>query len=128
LVESAAQQLAKAAELFAGQLLRLVIWDAYRPEAVQEQLRAVNADERYVLSESNHTKGLAIDLTLATPDGVYLPMGSDFDDFSERAHTDFVDLTEVERTNRSQLRQVMEQVGFQGWPYEWWHFNYVGSN
>src|SRR6185369_1865917 len=69
-----------------AQGFKLVIWDAYRPMNAQEQLRQFCSDDRYVAKHSNHSKGIAIDLTLADKlTGQKVDMGTDFDDFSENA-------------------------------------------
>lgn len=120
----AAEQLVEAAEAFRAQGLRIVIWDGYRTPEVQRQLRAVNSDDHYVLEDSKHCEGLAIDLTLARPDGRYLDMGTDYDDFTPRAHADATELTDEQRANRALLAGTMQSCGFTQWPYEWWHFDY----
>jgi len=106
--------------------LRLVIWDAHRDNEVQMRLQDTGADEKYVLDESKHVQDLAVDVTLASLKGDYLDMGTDFDDFSERAHRDAADLSVVQRANRELLEKGMEAAGFVGWPYEWWHYDYEG--
>ncbi len=124
--ERAAQALLNAVTLFSEQDLRIVIWDTYRTPTVQQKLRrAVNYDERYVLEDSNHCKGLAIDLTLARPDGTYLDMGTDHDDFSPRAHANATRLRPEQLANRQLLAVTMQRAGFSQWPYEWWHFDYL---
>jgi len=125
---TAAQALRRAAELFRQQHLRLVIWDAYRSNQVQEQLRAVEPDDQYVLKESNHCLGLAVDVTLATDTDERLDMGTDHDDFSPMAHTDAQGLTAEQAHNRQLLIDIMQQAGFRVWPYEWWHFDYIGDD
>lgn len=124
LEETAAQHLAEAALKIVEFELRPVIFDAHRPEVAHKQLLAVNSDPRYVLEDSNHPKGLAIDLTLARPDGRYVDMGTDFDDFTERAHSDYPGLNKVQKNNRLFLKTLMAQHGFMQWPYEWWHFDF----
>jgi D-alanyl-D-alanine dipeptidase len=125
---AAAEQLAKAAEYFGDYAMRVVIWDAYRPVEVQEKLLAFNDDDKYVLDPniSKHPLGLALDITLAYKDGELLDMGTDFDDFSPKAHLDTEDLTYEQRSNRSFLAEGMEKFGFSQWPYEWWHFDFEG--
>jgi D-alanyl-D-alanine dipeptidase len=76
---------------------------------------------------SNHLKGLAVDLTLANYDGTYLDMGTDFDDFSERAHVDSALITPDQQANRKILQTAMEAHGYKPWPYEWWHFDYPAT-
>ncbi len=123
----AAAQFMQAAALFRAHDLRVVIWDGYRPPEVQQKLRAVNAayDVEYILEDSNHCKGLAIDLTLARTDGTYLDMGTGFDEFNARSHAHATDITPDQAANRQLLRSVMEQCGFSQWPYEWWHYDYL---
>ena len=95
---------------------RLVIWDAWRPQAVQEALyeahyrdvarahpelpaeRIAALASRYVSRPSTdpccpapHTTGGAVDLTIADGSGSELPMGTDFDDFSRAARADHFD-------------------------------------
>jgi len=127
LAKVTAQKLRQASELFRQQSLRLVIWDAYRPAEAQEKLRQANPDSRYVAENSKHCLGLAVDATLADVDGRYLNMGTDFDEFTERAHIDAHDLTTAQRANRDMLHAVMQQVGFRPWQYEWWHFEDLQS-
>ena len=121
---AAAQQLKKVEESLEVQGYRLVIWDAYRPAEVQEKLRAIQSDSRYVAEDSNHNHGVAIDLSLALADGTYLDMGTDFDDFTPAAHVEAEGLTDNQQSNRQILAAAMEEHGFRQWPYEWWHFDY----
>lgn len=125
LIPAAASALAQAADLLQEQGYRLVVWDAYRSPEVQKVLLGKVTDERYVLLDSNHCKGRAVDVTLA--DGVsgdLLDMGTDHDDFTEKAHADAPDLSPQAQQHRQLLVDVMEQCGFTQWPYEWWHFDY----
>ena len=139
---------------------RLVIWDAWRPQAVQEALYEAHYRDvarahpklpaeqiaalasRYVSRPSTdsccpapHTTGGAVDLTVADGSGSELPMGTDFDDFSAAASTDFFDApvrsgrrpSDIElryRRNRRMLLEVMASVGFTNYAEEWWHFDY----
>jgi D-alanyl-D-alanine dipeptidase len=103
--------------------LRLVIWDAYRTEDIQEKLRAVCSDNRYVAEVSNHTKGLAVDVTIADfSTRKLVDMGSDHDEFGKRAHE------EHQIHNRKILDEVMLRHGFSDNHYEWWHFDFGVEN
>jgi len=124
LTHAAAEHLAQAANLLRPQRQRLVIWDAYRPIEAQQQLRQVETNNKYVAENSQHCLGLAVDVTIATEDGTYLDMGTDFDEFTELAHLDVAGLTDLQRSNRAILHQAMQEAGFTPWPYEWWHFEY----
>lgn len=116
-------QLAKAAEFFDKHGYQIVIFDAYRSPVVQEKLKAVCADTDYVAEISNHCRGITVDLTLSL-NGKYLDMGTEYDDFSQRAHADFPDLTPEQLANRQLLTEVLTQLNFQQHPNEWWHFDY----
>lgn len=110
---------------FQKQGYKVVVWDAFRTVDDQNKLLEANSDPRYVASDSNHCKGKAIDMTLATKDGQYLDMGTDFDSFSEEAHADYDGLTDQQKANRQLLTQTMQQHGFVAHPYEWWHFDFL---
>lgn len=107
--------------------LGLKVWDAYRPLSVQQKMWNLIRDERYVSNpaknQGRHTRGTAVDVTLVDNLGRELPMPSDFDDFSERAHRDYAGGTAEERRNRQLLEVVMQRHGFLGYPTEWWHFD-----
>jgi D-alanyl-D-alanine dipeptidase len=107
--------------------LGLKIWDAYRPLSVQRKMWDLIRDERYVSDPSKnqgrHTRGTAVDVTLVDRLGRELPMPSDFDDFSERAHRDYRGGTLEQRQHRQLLETVMQRHGFIGFPTEWWHFD-----
>jgi len=109
--------------------LGLKIWDGFRPIAAQWKFWELVPDERYVSDPKKggrHTRGTAVDLTLITKDGQELPMPSIFDDFSEKAHRNYMGAIHEEINNRELLQTVMEKHGFVGLPTEWWHFDLVG--
>ncbi len=124
LIAPAAEALGLVADTLGQQGYKLVIWDAYRTPAVQKTLQSFEPDQRYVLEESKHCQGLAIDLTLADKSGNLLNMGTDHDDFSARAHADAADLSTEQLRNRQLLTMAMRQERFVQWPYEWWHFDF----
>lgn len=117
------QLVAVAAEL-ATQNLTIAIFDAYRPVCVQEQLKQFCDDTDYVAEVSNHCRGITIDMTIVDQNNVYLDMGTDYDDFSPKAHAHCIDLTEEQLNNRRLLREIMNRFGFVQHPNEWWHFDY----
>lgn len=121
-------QLKFAAEKMRELGYRIVIWDAYRTKDVQKILRSICTDERYVATDSNHTKGIGLDMTLAKTNGEYLDMGTDHDDFSEKSHSGFRNLSAEQLKNREILSQLMKTAGFSQNKYEWWHFDFVGTN
>jgi len=101
----------------------------------------------YIASPSSHSRGSTVDLTIVplprsnievyTPgqplvacneqsslrfrDGS-LDMGTGYDCFDPMAHLMASGLTSQQRANRMLLSIVMEQAGFAGYRYEWWHF------
>lgn len=107
--------------------LGLKVWDAYRPLSVQWKMWKLIRDDRYVSNPAKnrgrHTRGTAVDVTLVDKLGRELPMPSDFDDFSERAHRDYRGGTAEQRRNRQLLESAMRRHGFIGYPTEWWHFD-----
>lgn len=104
----------------------LKVWDAYRPVAAQKALWEVLPDRRFVAPPrkgSKHNRGAAVDLTLVDANGREVPMPSDFDTFSVRAHPDYAGGTSQRRHNRDRLRHAMLAEGFKPDKNEWWHFN-----
>ena len=125
LLPEAAKTLASAANKLRRQGYRIVIWDTYRPPEVQEILREICSDNRYVHIDSNHCRGISVDLSLTDPKGKYLDMGTDFDEFCEKAHLAAPGLTVEQKNNRDILAKNMVAAGFTQTPYEWWHFDYL---
>lgn len=128
LSKGAAHALAKASKEFVAKNLQIVLWDAYRTEDVQKRLQAFCDDDRYVAKKSNHTSGIAVDLTLADDKGILLDMGTDHDDFSEKAHSFSKDISSIQAKNRQILRDGMLDAGFSFDLYEWWHFDFEGNS
>lgn len=75
-----------------------------------------------------HATGGAVDLTLCK-DGVPLDMGTGFDDLTDRARTDYLELhpspaDEEARKNRRILYHLMASAGLVNYECEWWHYAY----
>ena len=108
--------------------LGLMVWDAYRPLAVQQAMWDAIKDPRYVsdpaVNAGRHTRGTAVDVTLVDQRGTPLAMPTDYDDFSEAAHVDAVDTAPQRAANALRLRRAMERRGFRSFPTEWWHFDW----
>jgi len=114
---------------FESRGLGLKVWDGFRPMEAQWKFWKLVPDERYVSDPrkgGRHTRGTAVDLTLVTKAGQELLMPSAFDDFSEKAHRDYMGASEEAIRNRELLQEVMERHGFIGIPTEWWHFDLIG--
>lgn len=110
--------------------LGLKIYDAYRPYSATVKFYEVYPDTDFVADPrygSRHNRGCAVDVTLidlTTKQELLMP--SDFDDFSEKAHPEYMDLPEEAIANRTLLFRVMQQHGFNHYPTEWWHFDFTG--
>jgi D-alanyl-D-alanine dipeptidase len=136
---------------------KFLVWDGWRPLDVQQalfngyytQIRVDNPDlKAHEIEEraqtfvsipserqgrpSPHFTGGAVDLTIADKNNNSLWMGTQFDDFSSAASSNYFEdpnhvLTEadkVARQNRRVLLEMMAKVGFTHYPEEWWHFDF----
>lgn len=104
----------------------------------------------YVAAHSEHSQGIAVDLTLVSTgerteprtsanagdctspipqrrhDGS-LDMGTDFDCFDRLSHTRASGITTEQRAARDILVEAMTREGFESYPREWWHFRFAGT-
>lgn len=126
LLRPVAERLAAVARRLRGEGYRLVLWDCYRPTSAHAELwRAVPragavADPAH---GSHHSRGAAVDLSLADLEGASLAMPTDHDAFGPRAHASALEgVPEPARRRRDALRQAMEAEGFVAYEREWWHF------
>ncbi len=128
----AAKAIAKAHKILKVKGLGgLKMFDCYRPRPYQLRLWNKMPNSNYVTPPwkgSQHTRGLAADLTIIDKEGKELDMGTPFDTFSEKAHSDSKNLPKQVLENRKILRGVLESVGFKGIRTEWWHFSYNIKN
>lgn len=126
--KAAAEKLHEAeAELMKKYNLRFKVFDGYRPLSVQKKLWEIMPDSRYVANPKNgsrHNRGAAVDLTLIDSTGRELEMGTPYDDFTDKAHSDYKDLPENILKNRQILKDIMVKYGFEPLTTEWWHFDY----
>jgi D-alanyl-D-alanine dipeptidase len=128
----AAKALKKIVAELKNENLSVKIFDAYRPYSVTEKMWEIVKDNRYAADPakgSGHNRGVAVDLTLIDlHTKKELPMGTGFDNFSDSAHTDFIELPDSVLQNRRLLKTVMEKYGFKSLDTEWWHFSLPGAN
>ena len=107
--------------------LELKVFDGYRPYEVTERMWEPYQDPDFVADPaegSRHNRGCAVDATLVdSATGEELPMPTDYDDFTEKAAHDYVDLPEGVIRNRDLLREVMEGHGFAALETDWWHYD-----
>ena len=105
----------------------LLLFDGYRPSPAQQKLWDKVPDRNYVAPPSEgsmHNRGVAVDLSLAGPNGAEADMGTPYDFFGPEAHRDYADLSEAVLQRRQLLRSAMESAGFQSIRTEWWHFSF----
>jgi D-alanyl-D-alanine dipeptidase len=124
--KEAADALKKMQKELNTQGLGLKIFDAYRPYSVTEKMWEPVQDDRYAADPkkgSGHNRGIAVDLTIINlKTKKELNMGTGFDNFSDTAHTDFINLPQQVLQNRMLLKTTMEKYGFKVLDTEWWHF------
>ena len=112
--------------------LGIKIFDAYRPYSVTEKMWEKVKDNRYAADPaqgSGHNRGISVDLTLIDlVTKKELPMPTGFDNFSDTAHEDFMDLPMQIINNREILKSVMGNNGFIALSTEWWHFYLPDAN
>ena len=86
---------------------------SYYPNVKKKEL----FNDGYIAAKSGHSRGSTVDLTI---DG--LDMGTPFDYFDPRSHTNAKSVTTEQHNNRMLLKKVMEENGFKNYAEEWWHY------
>jgi D-alanyl-D-alanine dipeptidase len=123
--EDAAEALGRASALAAPLGLKLCVFDAYRPPAAQWALWNHMPNPEFIADPqrgSHHSRGVAVDLTLATRDGRNLEMGTGFDAITPLSyHADTAVSQEAQR-NRLLLLGLMSAAGWDFYSKEWWHY------
>lgn len=144
LTKEAARALKSVSNEMNVQGYRLKVFDAYRPASAVKHFVLWGIEDLdlrmkpffypelekqelfikgYVASQSSHSRGSTIDLTLLDMQtGKEVDMGSPFDMFSEISHPDYRGVTDEQYENRMLLQGVMERNGFEPIDCEWWHF------
>ena len=147
LTQEAADALKLVSDDMKQQGLRLVIYDAYRPQQAVDhfarwaediadtRMKAVfypdvdKADlfeKGFIARRSGHSRGSTVDLTLLDEkSGTLLDMGGPFDFFGELSHPDYTGATPAQHANRMLLQSAMMKRGFKPLSTEWWHFTLV---
>jgi zinc D-Ala-D-Ala dipeptidase len=121
-----AEKLARVQAALEAEGLGLKMFDCYRPLSVQRKMWAILPDSNYVANPkvgSRHNRGAAVDVALVDRAGNALEMPTEFDDFSDRASSDYAGVSEAANLNRGRLRSFMEREGFRQLGSEWWHFD-----
>lgn len=133
--------------LLASKSLILVIYDAFRPLAIQKFMYETAPDylKPYIAPPPKpdskrgfHPRGVAIDCYLTDmqgnilsfptePDAFYPGYEKDnnYPQYLKKCHRDYngSDINEDQKNNRALLESMMISVGLEGLPHEWWHFN-----
>lgn len=122
-----AEALRKASARLQTRGLGIILYDAYRPYSVTEKMWEIEPDARYAADPrfgSGHNRGIAVDIGLyQLSTGKLLPMPTGFDNFTDTAHSDFMNLPQQILSNRQMLKTVMEKCGLKQLSTEWWHFS-----
>jgi D-alanyl-D-alanine dipeptidase len=106
--------------------LGLKIYDGYRPYSVTKLMWEILQDERYVANPKNgsrHNRGAAVDLTIVDSSGHEIEMPTGFDDFTDKASHNYMDLPQTVIDNRNLLKSIMQKYGFTPIQSEWWHYD-----
>ena len=149
LTSQAALALKKVQTELMGYDLSIKIFDSYRPQSAVDHFvrwaRNLNDtinksqyypnvkkqhlfQEGYIASQSGHSRGSTLDLTIVDLNtGKELDMGSPYDFFGIESWVDHKDLTAQQRANRMLLQQLMTKHGFRNYAKEWWHFTLKGE-
>ncbi|PTM08509.1 MAG: peptidase M15 [Bacteroidetes bacterium] len=129
--------------------LSIMIYDSYRPQtAVNHFIRwardlndTINKQgfypevkkqhlfqEGYISSQSGHSRGSTMDITLVDLNTCEpLDMGSPWDFFGPESWVANNNLTVQQRANRMLLQTVMLKHGFRIYTKEWWHFTLINE-
>ena len=133
LAAPAALAVARASKAAQADGFGLTIYDAYRPWRITKKLwdaTPVGPKKEYVANPkrgSKHNRGCAVDLTLHDlQTGKLVEMPTGFDDFSEKAHRDYMGASAAAISNRARLARYLKAEGFVGLSNEWWHFDFNG--
>ncbi len=147
LTKEAAHALRLVSDDMLQQGLRLVIYDAYRPQRAvdhfarwAEDLSAASMkavfypdvekadlfEQGFIARRSGHSRGSTVDLTLLDEaTGKLIDMGGPFDFFGELSHPAYPSVTPQQHANRMLLQAAMMKRGFKPLSTEWWHFTLV---
>ena len=110
--------------------LGLKIFDGYRPYSVTVKFYETAKDTTFVADPrkgSRHNRGCAIDLTIISlSNGRELEMPTGYDSFSAAAAANYDKASPHATANRFLLQTEMQAHGFQIYPSEWWHYDFIG--
>lgn len=131
LIAPAADALTLVQHALLAEGLTLLIYDAYRPVRATRAMvawalstgSAHLLEEGYIARRSFHSRGIAVDLTLADRhSGAPLDMGTAWDVFHPDSH--LASAVGHARQARLHLHAHMYAAGWLPFEKEWWHFNF----
>lgn len=149
LTTAAAQALEKVEKELNKKGMALKIFDAYRPQKAVDHFKkwATNVNDTlgkkefypqldkrnlfklgFIAGKSGHSRGSTVDLTIITiHNRQEIDMGSPFDFFGSISHFDSQEINDVQKHNRTLLKNIMSKYGFKGYAKEWWHFTLINE-
>lgn len=107
-------------EIWARDPQDLKMKDKYYPNLDKPEL----FKQGYIMHKSSHSRGSTVDLTIVA-NGQELDMGTPFDYFGEKSHTDSELVSAKAQENRQFLRDIMHKHGFKNLAQEWWHYTLI---
>ena len=128
--KDAINPLKKAIKLAGSLGYKLKIFDAFRPSDAQWALWKYNPDPDFLADPrigSPHSRGVAVDLTLINIKDEELDMGTDFDEFTEKSHHGYTQISVSAQINRYILLGIMTASGWDCYHNEWWHYQLFNS-
>ncbi len=131
LLPQTVEKLKVAAQALRAQGFRLLLYDCFRPRAVQWEMWKILPKPGYVADPrkgSHHNRGAAVDLGLADKEGRELAHPTPFDTFNKAAHHGYQGASEDAIRHREALREAMEGAGFRKNRMEWWHYSLPHSS
>lgn len=109
--------------------LGLIIYEGYRPPAVQaliENKCCPDCLPRYREEASHYRKGLGVDVTIYYLDGQGIELPTEYDAKTPKAYRDYANLACHVYHNSAMLEKIMERYGFVAMREKWWHFDLKG--
>ncbi len=146
------ERLLKLIPLLQQKGLKMKICDAYRPPLAHTLMKEIIPFPGFFATNaerSQHCHGTAVDVILTTPDGHELAYPTKVDGYdpllakevqsgqmgnfmkhlkkAARDYTSDDPALAAAIQNRDELRLMMESIGLEGIPLEWWHFDLPGG-
>ncbi len=129
--DSTGKKLRIAQAILKKQGYSIKVWDAWRPPEAHIALWNAVKDPKYVVPPSRglswHCYGVSVDITLVTSDGKALKMPTEYDNFTNRAASNYVGGDANIAKHVQALQAAMREAGFSTIRSEWWHFDDHGS-